>query len=200
MKTIRNITLVLCLLAITSVTIPVFTSAQEQTDNAVSQEATLTTSGQSTLQKLQLQLIKVLQQLISLLTTKADMSAVTDMQNEALQTNDAYVTDAPSPYETDQREVISNIADPATDTTKETDAPEPVAATDESLSCVVDADCTYITTDCSDCELAVMNSSAAQSFNTEKAQQCELDPPMMMCDLAYPGDAQCINNICTIPE
>jgi hypothetical protein len=66
--------------------------------------------------------------------------------------------------------------------------------------CEADSDCSLVQPDCEDCTFSTISKSDLNIFQTQKSNQCELNPPSMQCDIIFSGEVQCIDSKCQITE
>ena len=75
-----------------------------------------------------------------------------------------------------------------------------VAAEDTSMNCKVDTDCVLVQPDCEDCTFDSINKREVSTFQSQKRNRCELNPPTMMCGTVFAGEIKCINNKCQLTD
>jgi hypothetical protein len=71
---------------------------------------------------------------------------------------------------------------------------------DISKYCEADIDCAVVQPDCEDCTFDAISKSDLNIFQTQKKNQCELNPPLTQCDIVFSGEAKCINSKCQLIE
>lgn len=77
---------------------------------------------------------------------------------------------------------------------------EPINLRVTEQYCVVDADCTFVASDCEDCKYEAISKERLQSFLSAKQKFCAVNPPEAVCDMIFTGKVQCIANKCEITE
>lgn len=64
--------------------------------------------------------------------------------------------------------------------------------------CSTDSDCKLFSPQCDDCHYVSVNNDSLNNLREQKHSYCQVNPPRIMCDLAFAGEIKCINSSCQI--
>lgn len=64
--------------------------------------------------------------------------------------------------------------------------------------CSLDADCSIITLDCTDCNFDTINQDKISEYADAKNTYCSINQPKSQCDIEFIGKTKCINKTCQI--